>query len=181
MYYYIPAHTNAGNYFAGLGMALLYIHYKKNRVDVSKYKSFVLGFYAVFPVGLLAWLSAWLFYAYDFEKPALWIAIFAAFAKNIWGLLGAILMFGFIGGIGGVIRRIFYMPIFGSIGRVTYCVYLIHMCVLRFLNGDIRQLPSVSWEPIVSDCLVLSAFRKKLGITSDLMFIQFCLNIIKDP
>ncbi|XP_063697878.1 nose resistant to fluoxetine protein 6-like [Culicoides brevitarsis] len=149
LYYYIPAHTNAGNYFAGLGMALLYNYFKKNRIDISKYKSFVFGFYAVFPVGLLAWLSAFLFYTYDFEKPALWIALFAVFSKNIWGILGAFLMFGFIGGIGGIIRRMFYMPIFGSIGRLTYCVYLIHMCVLRFMNGAILQLPSVSWEPIM--------------------------------
>lgn len=139
-------------------MALLYNYYKKNRIDVSKYKSFVFGFYAVFPVGLVAWLSAMLFYEYEFEKPAIWIAVFAAITKNIWGFLGAILMFGFIGGIGGIIRRTFYMPIFQSIGRVTYCVYLIHMCVLRFLNGDIRMLPSVSWEPIVSDFLVTLHF-----------------------
>lgn len=131
-------------------MALLYNYYKKNRIDVSKYKSFVFGFYAVFPIGIAAWLSAYIFYNYQFEKPAIWIAVFAAFSKNIWGILGAFLMFGFIGGIGGVIRRLFYMPIFGSIGRVTYCVYLIHMCFLRFLNGDIRKLPSVSMESIVS-------------------------------
>lgn len=149
--YYIPAHTNAGNYFAGLGMAMLYNNYKKNRVDVSKYKSFVFIFYAQFPIGLMAFLSAYLFYAYDFEKPALWIAVFAALSKNIWGILGAFLMFGFIGGIGGIIRNFFHLPIFTPLGRIAYCVYLIHFDVFRLLMGDFKALPSVSQEPIVRD------------------------------
>ncbi|XP_063697877.1 nose resistant to fluoxetine protein 6-like [Culicoides brevitarsis] len=164
LYYYIPAHTNAGNYFAGLGMALLYNYFKKNRIDISKYKSFVFGFYAIFPIGLLAWLSAFLFYTYEFEKPALWIALFAVFSKNIWGILGAFLMFGFIGGIGGIIRRMFYMPIFGSIGRLTYCIYLIHMCVFRFLNGDIKRWPSVSWEPMLQNTFATFTLSLLLAI-----------------
>lgn len=131
-------------------MAMLYNNFKKNRVDVSKYKTFVIAFYSVFPIGLVAFLSAWLFYAYDFEKPAIWIAIFAAFAKNIWGILGAVLMFGFIGGIGGIIRNFFHLPIFTPLGRIAYCIYLIHFNVFRFLTGDIQSLPSVSNEPIVS-------------------------------
>lgn len=147
--YYIPTHTNAGNYFAGLGMALFYLHLKKNRIDISKYKSFTFLFYAIFPIGLLSWLSAYLFYTNNFEKPAIWLAIYAAVSKNVWGILGAVMGFAFLAGVGGIIRRIFYLPIFQPIGRLTYCIYLVHMCVLRFLNGSNTMLPNISLAMIV--------------------------------
>lgn len=39
-------------------------------------------------------LSGYIFYAYDFEKPAIWIAIYAAVMKNLWGAFGTILVVG---------------------------------------------------------------------------------------
>lgn len=129
---------------------MLYKSLEKRRIDISKYKSFVFGFYAVFPLGTLLWLSAYLFYANNFEKPALWIAVFAALSKNFWGILGAVMSIGFLAGVGGVIRKVFYLPIFQTVGRLTYCIYLVHMCVLRFLNGANTTLPSVNVPTIVS-------------------------------
>lgn len=148
--FYIPAHTNAGNYFAGLAIAMLYLHLQKKQIDISKYKSFLFVFYAVFPLGTLLWLSAFLFYSNNFEKPSLAIAVFAAFAKSYWGILGAVMSIGFLAGVGGVVRKIFYLPIFQTLGRLTYCIYLVHMCVLRFLNGANTMLPNVSVPTIVS-------------------------------
>lgn len=129
---------------------MIYTHYAKNRIDIRKSKLFVILFYSIFPLGVAAWLSAFIFYEYNFEKPSLWIAIFAAFIKNIWGILGAVMMLGFVGKVGGIIRKFFYAPIFTSLGRTTYCIYLVHTIAFRIFTGDISVRPSVSWETIVS-------------------------------
>lgn len=34
--YYIPAHTNAGNYFAGVGTAMLYLKFRREKNDIGK-------------------------------------------------------------------------------------------------------------------------------------------------
>lgn len=134
---------------------MLYLHLQKKQIDISKYKSFLFVFYAVFPLGTLLWLSAYLFYSNNFEKPSLAIAVFAAFAKSYWGILGAVMSIGFLAGVGGIVRKIFYLPIFQTLGRLTYCIYLVHMCVLRFLNGANTMLPNVSVPTIVSHHLIL--------------------------
>lgn len=38
--------------------------------------------------------SGHIFYANDFEKPAIWIAIYAACMKSLWGVFGATLVLG---------------------------------------------------------------------------------------
>lgn len=150
-------------------MAMLYVNYKKHRIDITKYKvriteiyimsftclfvlfqSFVIAFYSLLPIGLLAFFAAYPFYAYDFEKPAIWIAVYASLSKNIWGMMGAVMMFGFIAKMGGFVRDFFHLPIFTPLGRIAYCIYLVHFISFRFLTGDIKALPSVSNEPIVS-------------------------------
>lgn len=35
---YIASHTNAGNFLIGVCLAMIYLQYKKNKVDLSKYK-----------------------------------------------------------------------------------------------------------------------------------------------
>jgi hypothetical protein len=43
---YIASHTNAGNFLIGVCLAMIYIHFRKNRMDLSKYKvNFLLKFF----------------------------------------------------------------------------------------------------------------------------------------
>lgn len=113
----------------------------------------MIAFYSLGPIGFFAFFAAWPFYAYEFQKPAIWIAIYASLSKNIWGMMGAVMMFGFIGKLGGFIRDFFHFPIFTPLGRIAYCIYLVHFIAFRFLTGDLKALPSVSNEQIVSTFL----------------------------
>lgn len=91
-----------------------------------------------------------MFYAYEFEKPAVWIAIYACVYKNVWGIFGAVLTFGLIGGIGGAFRNFFFLPILQPLGRISYCIYLVHLIVFRFLKGDYMAQPYGSNSEMVS-------------------------------
>lgn len=46
------------------------------------------------PIAIGALLSGYPFYENDFEKPSLWIAIYSAFGKNVWGFFGATVVTG---------------------------------------------------------------------------------------
>lgn len=158
---------------------MLYMKFKREKVEIGKrlvsfysrvlsglihvlllFQGFRIAFYLVFPLGVLIFLAAYIFYAYDFERPAIWIALFAAVSKNIWGLFGALLMLGFTCRVGGLIRRFFCMPIFTTLGRISYCVYLVHFIAFRFLTGDAVALPYLSAAPIVSNQFPTGIFFK---------------------
>jgi len=39
------------------------------------------------PIGVISLLSAKFFYNNEFDKPALWISLYAALKQKLWGLL----------------------------------------------------------------------------------------------
>lgn len=50
--------------------------------------------YSLLPIAFLGLYSGAIFYNNDFEKPAIWIAIYAAGMKSLWGIFGATLILG---------------------------------------------------------------------------------------
>lgn len=70
-------------------------------VFFSRLQLFQLAWYSALPLAIGLLLSAYVFYAYDFEKPAVWIALYAAFSKNLWGVIFGVLFVGLALGVGG--------------------------------------------------------------------------------
>ncbi|XP_050094015.1 nose resistant to fluoxetine protein 6-like [Anopheles aquasalis] len=144
---YIPTHTNAGSYLAGLMGGLMYRTLKHRGFDATDrhYKLFRILCFTTLPVAIAILFSAYLFYAYEFEKPALWIALYAGLCRNLWGLLFAILFVGLALGVGvGILRRALCSPIFRPFGKVTYCAFLCHLFIIRVTLGNVRQPVYVS-------------------------------------
>ncbi|XP_055629971.1 nose resistant to fluoxetine protein 6-like [Toxorhynchites rutilus septentrionalis] len=167
---YIPTHTNYGSYLAGLIAGLAYMKLKRSECDVRRHKLFLIAWYSGLPLAIMLLLSAYIFYAYDFEKPAIWIAIYAAFSKNLWGVILAVLFVGLAFGVGGTLKRLLSNPIFRPLGKVTYAVYLCHSFVIRTTLGNIRQ-------PIyVSDVRILVSTSSTL-VLSYILGLLLCLGI----
>ncbi|XP_053686956.1 nose resistant to fluoxetine protein 6-like [Sabethes cyaneus] len=167
---YIPTHTNYGSYLAGLIAGLAYHKRKQGGFDVRKHKPFLLVWYLALPVAIMLLLSAYIFYAYDFEKPAVWIAFYAAISKNLWGVIFAVLYFGLAFGVGWFFKRLLNNPIFRPLGKVTYAVYLCHLFIIRATLGNIRQ-------PIyVSDVRILVSTSSTL-VLSYILGLFLCLGI----
>lgn len=117
--------------------------------------------YSCFPLGVGLILSGYIFYANDFRKPAVWIAFYAAIVKNMWGFIITVVISGLAFGIGckflwfiffmfsnwnvfflnfeGIIRDFLNQPIYRTLGRLTYCAFLIHVTLIRFNFGIYRQ------------------------------------------
>jgi hypothetical protein len=54
----------------------------------------------VVPAGFAMILLGHIFYSYDYEKPALWIALFGTLSRNLWGILAGIFIIGLTNGLG---------------------------------------------------------------------------------
>jgi hypothetical protein len=97
---YIPTHTNMGSFLAGLIGGFVYKNNKVNNSMIQKSKALFYAWYAVVPTGFFLILSAYMFYAYDFEKPSVLMSLYASFTINMWGVLVTIFFIGIISGIG---------------------------------------------------------------------------------
>ncbi|XP_029725442.2 nose resistant to fluoxetine protein 6-like [Aedes albopictus] len=167
---YIPTHTNYGSYLAGLIAGLTYHKLKRSEFNIRRHKPFLLLWYCVLPLAILLLLSAFMFYEYDFEKPAVWIALYSALSKNLWGLIFGVLFVGLAFGVGWFLKRLLSNPVFRPLGKITYAVYLCHLFVVRATLGNIRQ-------PIyVSDVRILVSTSSTL-VLSYIMGLLLCLAI----
>lgn len=90
---YIPTHTNAGNYFIGVLSGFLYYKYRDMPSKDKLLKTIRILFYICVVVGIINFQMSCIFYFFKFEKPAIWISIYAIIARHLWGVSGIILMF----------------------------------------------------------------------------------------
>lgn len=104
----------------------------------------------VVPIGVLTILSGHIFYVYDFQKPSIWIAIYASITKNIWGVIALVFFVGLEKGIGQTIKKLLEHPIFQPLAKITFCIYLCHTFVIRVTLGNIRGPVFVSDMSLVS-------------------------------
>lgn len=149
----------------------MYKKWKNENVTLRKRASLVISWYAMIPTAVVLLLSAFIFYENDFAKPAVWIAIYAAIIRNLWGFFLASLITGMAFGIGckyemrsdifrrlhicsftsvsGIVKDAMSHPIFRSLGRLTFCAYLIHPAIIRLCIGSLRQPIYASDETIL--------------------------------
>lgn len=137
---YIPFYASAGNYFIGILAGYLYHVIKRSTYQPSeRTKKFLkYTFWHVFVIGVLNFYYSYIFYDYNFEKPALWIAIYTIISKNMWGYIGTFFMFCFYCKAVPSVSRFLNAKIFQTLGRITYCVYLAHFSLLRIASAEGR-------------------------------------------
>lgn len=80
-------------------------------------------------------------------------------SRNLWGVLGGVMIIGSAFGIGWVARDILCSNFFRPLGKITFCVYLCHPFVLKASMGNLRQplfLSDMTILVFVSSTLILS-------------------------
>lgn len=100
------------------------------------------------PVVILGWLGSLgtlgviIFAFYDLTLSPFGNALHASLSHIAWGLAHAWIVIACSTGYGGPINKILSAPIFYPLGRVTYCSYLIHTCLIKYClfgaEGSIR-------------------------------------------
>lgn len=149
-YLYIPAHMNSGSYFIGILAGFLFIQLREKTLDAKAKRMLGYSFWLVPVLGVINVELSNIFYLIEFEKPAIWISVFAIISRIIMGLLGFIMIFSAVFKASKFVNKIFNAQILQPLGRVTYCIYLVHMPLMRVLGGGNKGVVHMSTSLLVS-------------------------------
>ncbi|KFB48580.1 AGAP007074-PA-like protein [Anopheles sinensis] len=135
---FIPTHVNFGNYMMGVLTGLMYTELQKRSIDLAHNRPFRIIWYLNFLIIPLTMLPSYMFYVNDFEKPSIWMAVYFAVLKNLFGIGACIFFLGSIFRINKVLQRMLNYPFFEPLGRLTYGAYLSHALVMRYMFVSVR-------------------------------------------
>lgn len=79
---------------------MLYYKYRDEKINQKRHKLLVWSWYIMHFVGLFVVMSGYIFYENNFEKPSIWMSVYSALTKNLWGIYGSIIITGMAFGVG---------------------------------------------------------------------------------
>lgn len=151
-YFHIPFHVSMGSYLFGMLTAFIYREVKDENIDVKQSKLFMFLWQITVPLILFGIFGApYIFSTFQFEKPALWITVYGAIHRNMWGLLLGVIILGFNNGMGGQWKAFFNASAFRPLGKINFGFYLTHITMIKLILGDMYYPHYLSLTKIVSD------------------------------
>ncbi|KAF5301329.1 hypothetical protein FQA39_LY10727 [Lamprigera yunnana] len=130
---YVPGHTNIGGCI--IGMIFGYIYYKhKNHFFFNKKSTIVLWWIVILGIPLTVIFIAYPFYQSD-EYSRTGAAIYNSLSRNMFAFAFALAIFGATQKIGWFLRSCVVWPPLQILGRLSYCIYLIHFPLVRIRIG----------------------------------------------
>ncbi|XP_023033314.1 nose resistant to fluoxetine protein 6 [Drosophila willistoni] len=138
---YPPFYTNLGGYLFGFLSAQFYLKVRESG-KCQKYRGqlkYELGVWVMLPLALLILLSGYIFIKYDFEKPSIWLAIYAGIYKNLWILICAGFVCCMCLKLGWIAYEFCTLPVFRPLARISFQAFLWHIVILRIVAGYYRK------------------------------------------
>ncbi|XP_073819270.1 nose resistant to fluoxetine protein 6 [Musca autumnalis] len=135
---YVPFHMNFACYFFGVLSALLYDYVSSNRIKIRENIWLHTTFYALIPIGVL-WLFSGHEFVQEYNEDMRMCSVYAAVQRNMWGFgLGAFIV-GMSAKCGWVLRKFCCLPIFRTLGRLTYGAFMVHLIICRVVIATLRD------------------------------------------
>uniref|UniRef100_A0A1B6DTW6 Nose resistant-to-fluoxetine protein N-terminal domain-containing protein n=2 Tax=Clastoptera arizonana TaxID=38151 RepID=A0A1B6DTW6_9HEMI len=135
---YVPSHMRSAPYVTGIILSFVYRHLKNHQFKFPKI-SLILVTPLAFIVALSSIMLAWIFYIDERPYYPLENALYAGLHRVTWALAICWFMISDattgLGSWFSLLRHDAWIPL----GRLTYCVYLIHTIPQLILFGSIRQ------------------------------------------
>lgn len=157
-----------GGYLVGFISAEIYLKYiRPQKHKFTKYRGIIKFeitlLFVIFVIFFGLLLSGNLVVHGNFEKPSIWLSLYASFYRNIWSTFGGFILLCMLVKMGckfriknanylivfillpltftflGFAYEIACLPIFQILGRISFQSYLWHVTVLRVLSGFYRQ------------------------------------------
>ncbi|XP_043947791.1 nose resistant to fluoxetine protein 6 [Drosophila biarmipes] len=153
---YPPFYTNLGGYLAGFLCGHLYLEQRTRKVMLRGLLKYELATWLLVLATLGVLFSGYIFIRQDFEKPSLWLALYAGLHKNLWLLICAGFVFLMCCKVGGVAYDFCTLPVFRPLARISFQSFLWHIVILRMVAGYFRQPVYISSFYLL--CNVLSVF-----------------------
>uniref|UniRef100_A0A336KWQ4 CSON015542 protein n=1 Tax=Culicoides sonorensis TaxID=179676 RepID=A0A336KWQ4_CULSO len=162
---YVPVHVNMGNYFFGIATGL-YCHYARTvKMPGPKMRKFILIGAYLMPI-LCAFVITlhYFFYANDFEKPSIWMALMSILTKNLWSYFCVFCTCAMVLKIEKFFINFLQMKIFQPLGRITYCIFLCHFDLMRILAAEARENMTVSSFMVMASVTTVFFFANFLAL-----------------
>ncbi|XP_017960684.1 nose resistant to fluoxetine protein 6 isoform X1 [Drosophila navojoa] len=138
---YPPFYTNLGGYFMGFLCAQFYLKFRplpEAKSSKSKWQ-LELGLWLLVLAILLILFSGYIFIKFDFEKPSIWLALYAGVYKNLWILTCAGFVCCMCFKVGWLAYEFCSLSVFRPLARISFQAFLWHVFVLRVIAGSFRQ------------------------------------------
>lgn len=129
---------NTGNYIVGLLIGVIY-HESKDKIKlIKKNWSLELIWHLSWIAGYAISILGFPFYELNIEKSFI-TALFGAFMKHYHGLLLGITLLGVIMRYGLIIPKIFNLPVFRILVRISYSYYICHILIMKLFMTNATQ------------------------------------------
>ncbi|KAH8411059.1 hypothetical protein KR222_011279 [Zaprionus bogoriensis] len=138
---YPPFYTNLGGYFMGFLCGHLYLKLRSTPTtgNLQGNRKFESGFWLLIPAALLTLFSGFIFIKHDFEKPSVWLAIYAGLIKNLWILICGGFVCCMCCKVGWIAYEFCSLSIFRPLARISFQAFLWHIFILRLVAGYFRD------------------------------------------
>ncbi|EDW58809.2 nose resistant to fluoxetine protein 6 [Drosophila virilis] len=169
---YPPFYTNLGGYFMGFICGHLYLK-QRSRPDSGSFKvkwQLELGMWLLVPAALLILCSGYIFIRHDFEKPSVWLALYAGIYKNLWILICAAFVSCMCYKVGWLAYEFCSLPIFRPLARISFQAFLWHVFVLRLVAGYFRQPIYVNSFYLFGNVLLVFVLTQLIAFFAALLF-----------
>ncbi|XP_065086709.1 uncharacterized protein LOC135708531 [Ochlerotatus camptorhynchus] len=142
---YQATESHCISYFGGILVGIIYHKMQNDDLYLAKSKLYKTLQYTVFPLVVLFSVPAPLFHHYDFEKPSVWMAIYAGLHRLVVasflnvGFL--VLMFADRDSFFGRLKasKMLENAYYRVLGRLSFGFYLIHMNVLKTVYASYNE------------------------------------------
>ncbi|XP_058814438.1 nose resistant to fluoxetine protein 6-like [Topomyia yanbarensis] len=139
-YSYVPTHTRMGAWFVGLVLGYI-LHCTKDRIVQLSKSKLVLGWTLSLVLIVVCIFGAYPLNQPDFEKhPVIADALYESTKHVLWALSVGWIIFACSNGYGGPINKILCLSIWQPLGKLSYCMYLLHLPIQLMITSSMRTV-----------------------------------------
>lgn len=138
LYMTIPGHTNISGY--AIGLIVGYVFYKyRNRKLFTRTHHHVLWWVATWGLPLTVIYVGIPLYDDSYVPTRFGAALYVSLGKAAYALGMGVACFGLSQNVGWLLRDAIMLPPLQVLGRLTYCIYLVHVALIRIRSGQARS------------------------------------------
>ncbi|XP_041985050.1 O-acyltransferase like protein-like [Aricia agestis] len=137
---YKTGHSNLSSFVIGMALGYAIYYLRERGFDIGSFKKYRYVYWLVAPLTFIYILSGYVFYR-DAPRADLSVRVVtAALAKPLFGVMIAIIIAGLAFRIENFYRSILEWKIWIVPGRLSYCIYILHLPFIRIFAGTKTSL-----------------------------------------
>ncbi|XP_071445527.1 O-acyltransferase like protein-like [Hetaerina americana] len=147
---YTRAYARAGPYLVGMGLGFFLHKYKEKKVVIPKYLVAV-GWMLSITSCLAVIFGVYGLMQLDHPYNVWESSFYAGLHRTVWAVGVGWVIFACCHGYAGPVNTILSWKLLTPLGRLTYCIYLIHYIVILYFAGSTRATVYFSINEVVRD------------------------------